>query len=592
MRIIVIAAVVLAACRINVGPTKPRDLTTEAERSGWTRTGRYAEVERLCAAYAAAFPAKVRCETFGTTPERRPMLALVVSGDGTLTPEAARRRGRPVLLIQGGIHAGEIEGKDAGLWLLRDLLEGDAEVLRAVTIVFVPVFNVDGHERFGPNHRPNQRGPVEMGFRTNAGNLNLNRDYVKVDTPEMAAMLALFGAWDPVVYVDLHTTNGAKFEHDIAVLVEPRTGAGAALSDAIQAGLAARGHLPLPFYPSFIVYDDPASGFDHGDPPPRFSQAYAAARGRIGILVETHSWRTYPERIRSTRNLLEVLLERAGTDAAAWRQAADAADAAGARLAGAEVVLTHDVAPTARTIEFRGYRYQRVPSEVSGGTWTIYDESTPELWRVPYYDVLVPALTVRAPAGGYLVHAGFAAAIAPRLDAHGIAYTTLAEAAPVDGEVFRATKVTRGDPFEARTRITLEGAWAREARHAPAGSLWVPIDQPRARLILHLFEPAAPDSLASWGFFDAVFEQKEYLEGYVAEEVARQMLRDPAVKAAFDAALADPEFAKDPRARLRWFHRRHPSWDERKDLLPVWKLPRAPGGAADRRAAGGGRRAQ
>src|SRR5688500_11665723 len=162
-------------------------LTTVAEQSDWKRTGRYAEVEALCRALPQAYPGKVRCEAFGTTPEGRPMLAFIASTDGTLTPAAVLKKGRPVLFFQGGIHAGEIDGKDAGLWLLRDVLAGKAlpGVLQGVTAVFVPVFNVDGHERFGPNQRPNQVGPEETGWRVTAQHLNLNRDYLKAEAPEM-----------------------------------------------------------------------------------------------------------------------------------------------------------------------------------------------------------------------------------------------------------------------------------------------------------------------------------------------------------------------------------------------------------------------
>ena len=168
-------------------------LTTTAERSGWKSTGRYSEVESLCRAFPQAFPGKVRCETYGTTPEGRPLLALVASADGTLTPAAAAKKGRHVVFFQGGIHAGEIDGKDAGFWLLRDMLAGKAlpGVLQQVTAVFVPVVNVDGHERFGPNNRPNQVGPEEMGWRVTGQNLNLNRDYAKADSPEMRGMIGL-----------------------------------------------------------------------------------------------------------------------------------------------------------------------------------------------------------------------------------------------------------------------------------------------------------------------------------------------------------------------------------------------------------------
>ena len=171
-------------------------LQTIAEQSGFKKTGRYEEVERLCAGFAKEYPDAVRCEEFGLTPEGRPMLVLIASRSGALTPEVARQRGMPVLLAQGAIHSGEIEGKDAGFLALRQLLDDKAApgTLKSFVFVFVPVFNIDGHERFGRWNRPNQNGPEEMGWRTTAQNLNLNRDYTKLDAPEMRAMLRLLDA--------------------------------------------------------------------------------------------------------------------------------------------------------------------------------------------------------------------------------------------------------------------------------------------------------------------------------------------------------------------------------------------------------------
>jgi hypothetical protein len=279
---------------------EPPALTTVAEQSGFTRTGRFEEVPKLCAGFEQAWPSNVRCVEFGRTPEGRPLLALVASGDGTLTASAARDANRPVVLIQGGIHAGEIDGKDAGFLALREMLEGTAAgaALERVTLVFVPVFNVDGHERFGRWNRPNQVGPEEMGWRTTAQNLNLNRDYVKADAPEMQAMLRLLGEWNPLVYADLHVTDGAEFEHDVSLNVAPTLAgddqlakAGAELRDELMRRLSAQGSLPIDFYPQFVREDDPASGFTVAIAQPRFAQQYWAERNRLSVLVETHSWK-------------------------------------------------------------------------------------------------------------------------------------------------------------------------------------------------------------------------------------------------------------------------------------------------------------
>ncbi len=570
-------------------PADSANLATVAEKTRFEQTGRHDEVVTLCRAFARRYPRQVRCLEFGRSPEGRPLIALVASADGKLDPRSAGRAGRPAVFVVGGIHAGEIDGKDAGFITLRELLagRGPAAALRAVTFVFVPVFNVDGHERFGPNQRPNQRGPAETGFRTTAQNLNLNRDWVKAESPEMVALLGLLGRWDPVMLVDLHVTDGARFEHDVAVIVSPEEPlahgldeVATALSDALMTDLRARGHLPLPFYPSFRSGNDPTSGIERTPSSPRFSNRYLAVRNRIGILVETHSWRPYPHRVRTTRAVLESLLTQAILQAPAWSRATRAADGAGARLAGAEVPLTYQVVPPARTIEFRGYAYDRQPSDISGSPIIRYDERRPQIWQIPYHDRIAVKAAQRAPAGGYLVPAAFAGWVGEKLALHRIRHQHLdRDLSRLEVEAFRAETVRFATaPFEGRFGAEVQGAWKAETRSLGAGALFVPIEQERALLAMHLLEPAAPDSLVSWGYFHAAFEQKEYMEDYVAEEEARKMLaRDPKLRAAFDAELArDPTLARDPRRRLRFFYRRHPAWDERFNLYPILRVGQAP----------------
>ncbi|KAF1723757.1 M14 family metallopeptidase [Pseudoxanthomonas japonensis] len=562
-------------------------LTTVSERSGFLETGRYDEVTALCDAFARQYPKAVRCTTFGTTPEGRPMKALVASTSGALTPEQAQRRGLPVVLIQGGIHAGEIDGKDAGFLALREVLEGKAApgTLDNLVWVFVPVFNVDGHERFGAWNRPNQRGPKEMGWRTTAQNYNLNRDYLKADTPEMQAMLHLVQRWDPLVTVDLHATNGAQFEHDISIQVEPvHAGdaglrkAGLALRTGVIDDLSKQGSLPLPYYPSFVVQDDPTSGFEDSVPPPRFSHGYYLLRNRIAMLVETHSWKEYPVRVRITRNTVVSVLDHVARDGAAWLAAAKQADVAAAALGGQQEPLTYVAAPTARTVDFRGYAYTRTTSDVSGALMTRYDETTPQIWKVPLKDDIRPGVVVDAPKAGYLVPAADAAWVAAVLKTHGVDYRLLGKAWNGDAEAFRASKSSFGaGSVETHQRLTVEGNWQHEMRGVPTGSLFVPIAQAKSRLVMALLEPLAPDSLLAWGRFNNAFERKEYMEDYVAESVAREMLRDPALKAEFEKKLReDKAFAGDPTARLEFFYRRHPSWDERYQLYPVLRVDTVP----------------
>lgn len=569
------------------------DLTTVAEQSGFRATGRTDEVERLCAAFAREWPQAVRCIEFGRSAEGRRMLALLVSH--------ADPRSVPLLMLQGGIHPGESDGKDAGFIALRDILRGSAApgVLQRIAILFVPAFNVDGHERFRRWNRPNQNGPEETGWRTTAQNLNLNRDYMKADAPEMQAMLRLLCEWDPLVCADLHVTDGANFEPDISLQAEPINqgdpllyASGRELRDQLIGKLTAQGSLPLPFYPDLAKTDDPASGFVLTVYSPRFSTGYVPQRNRFTVLVETHSWKEYARRIEVTRNTLVGLAELVADHGARWQVEAHEADEAAIRIGGAEVTLDYSSSwrePTkagattsgldasgAEIIDFRGYAYTREPSAISGDLVTVYDPNTPQIWRVPYRNRVEPALTLKAPLGGYVVPAAYADEIGTKLALHGISFERVPD--NVDGvraEVFRAARVTfSAAPFEGRMRAHFEGGWARETHSIRAGALFVPVAQPLARLLMALLEPQAPDSLAAWGFFNACFEQKEHMEPYVAEQIARQMIAaDPRLHDAFvDRIAQDPTFAADPAARLDFFLKRHASRDDRYNLYPVFRV--------------------
>jgi hypothetical protein len=482
--------------------------------------------------------------------------------------------------------------------VLRQVLDGERakETLKRVTFVFVPVFNVDGHERFGPNNRPNQVGPEEMGWRTTAQNLNLNRDFTKLDAPETQALVALLDDWDPELFLDLHVTDGAEFRHDVAVMIEPAEAGplplrapARALRDEILAKLTATGHLPTPFYPSFRKDDDPASGVVASAFGPRFAHGYWGWRERLGLLVETHSWKPYVTRVHATAEVLVASLEAAARDGAAWRRACDEADAQAAALAGTSVPLAFEPTKHETPLTFLGVAYARSPSAVSGGLVTRYDASVPQDWTIPFFDELAPSVSVTLPGAGYVVPAAQSEWMIPKLRLHGIAFETIPKDARLGCESWRATKVTwPKEPFEGRFEPAVEGAWAPDARDVRAGSIYVPLAQPRGRLVAMLLEPSGPDSFLQWGFFNACFERKEYMEAYVAEAEAQRMLAaDAALAKEFADKLAtDAAFAADPAARLDFFARRHPSWDERVGLYPVIRVDAPPAGQPPARSRG------
>jgi hypothetical protein len=288
-------------------------------------------------------------------------------------------------------------------------------------------------------------------------------------------------------------------------------------------------------------------------------------------------------------NVVMTLADMMTREGTGWRTQAAQADARAKKLGGQRITLDFDNGPHVATIDFLGYAYTRRLSDISGAVATYYDATKPQVWHIPLRDTIIAKVTVKAPAGGYIVPAADAGWMAEKLILHGIRFRRLdASDAPEPVETFRATKVTYGGSeateghttptFEGHTMVSLEGSWAPDKRSFPAGSLFVPIAQPNARLVVALLEPQAVDSLASWGFFNTAFEAKEYMEPYVEEQVASNMLaHDPEIAADFKKRLAgDPRFARDPGARLDYFYRHSPSWDERLNLYPVYRVTAEP----------------
>jgi hypothetical protein len=329
---------------------------------------------------------------------------------------------------------------------------------------------------------------------------------------------------------------------------------------------------------------------------PRFSTGYFPQRNRFTLLVETHSWKPYATRVRVTRNTVVNVAGLVAAHGRRWLELARQADVAAAGLGGSAVALDYSSgwrepgkagnatagrdSTGARIIDFRGYAYTRSPSAISGGLVTVYDPATPQIWRVPLRDQVNASLVVNLPRGCYVVPLPFAAEIAPVLEAHGIAFQRLDNPRErIPAEVFRAGSVHfSAAPFEGRMRAAIPGAWSEERVNILPGALVVPIAQRLARLIAALFEPQAPDSFAAWGFFNQCFEQKEQMEPYVAEQIAREMLEgNPALAAEFARKLEqDAIFAASPSDRLEFFLRRHASWDSRYNLYPVLRSASLP----------------
>jgi Zinc carboxypeptidase len=557
---------------------------TLAESSAYAETPRYAETMAYFTRLDAASD-KLCMSAFGTSPQGRALNVVVIADKGECTPEQVHASGKEIILVQSGIHPGEIEGKDALMAFARDLtvLGKHPDLLRNTVLVAIPIFNVDGHERVSPYNRINQNGPNAMGWRATAQNLNLNRDYVKADAPEMQAWLKLWNAWQPDLLIDLHNTNGADYQYELTWKFETTANIHPALAEwnrvalgkRVQRAMQKRGW-KLFDYITGVDDTDISAGLVMENSGPRYSTGYAAIANRAGLLIETHMLKDFRTRVLVNQDLLLEVLREVARKPGSLRKAvraAEAASAARASTADAPLPVRFQLSDKTREMTFLGVADQRVDSAISGAKWVQYDPKVPRTIQLPVRDDLQTTLSIAAPAA-YLIPVQWQTAI-DKLDLHGIAYTRIKTATKVSASAYRFDKVEWArQPFEGRLTITtLDQHEEAGEFDVPAGSVLVSTAQPRGDIAMHLLEPQAPDALIRWGFFNAVFEQKEYAEPRILERMAREMLAaDPALQAQFDAKLKDPAFAADRWARLYFFYQRSPFFDREYMRYPVLRL--------------------
>ena len=516
----------------------------------------------------------IRIEQFGTSPEGRPIYAVIASKDGaTLDPA------KPVLLAQAGIHPGEIDGKDAGMMLLRDIaLYGKSDLLDRANLILIPILSVDGHERAGAYSRPNQRGPRIQGWRHTATNQNLNRDFMKLDQAEMRAVMGLIHKYRPDLYVDIHVTDGIDYQYDVTYGYNGEDGVWSrspatakwlddAFKPAMNAALEAQGHIPGELV--FAIDDrDPKKGMSDGGLGERFSNGWGSAAHVPTILIENHSLKPHEQRVLGTYVFLETAL-RVLAEKAADLRAAVAADRA-LRPAEVPANFVADETPV-RTRAFKGILYETYDSPASGRPelrWL--GRADPELWQVPFYGSK-PILTLTRPTAYWVP--SYRADLIERLRIHGVQMETAEAPRTVAVDMLRLVdpKVSaRTNEGHVPITVTQVRTEARDWTFPP-GSVRVPTDQPMGDVAILLLEPQSSESFFAWGMFPEVLNRVEYIEAYAIAPLAEKMLAaDPALKAEFEAKLAaEPAFAADGDARLAWFYERTPFYDQRFRLYPV-----------------------
>lgn len=525
----------------------------------------------------------VKIKTIGITPQGRELKIVIVSKDRAFTPELAKKTGKAIVLIQNGIHPGEIEGKDACMLLLREILiiKEKQSLLDNTILLIIPVLNTDGHERLSPFNRPNQNGPKKMGWRTNALNLNLNRDYLKADSPEIRSFLKLFNDWLPDFMIDNHTTNGADYQYHVTYGIETHQNIDKDLVSWIE-----KKYLPSLLNKveedGFIV--GPYMEFKSGTiesgildlpAPPRLSHGYCAAQNRVCLLVETHSLKPFANRVYSTKSMMEHTLKFLNDnykEIVSLNRNADKQTIKNYLSDKKKFPLVLSGNGKFDKFLFKGFEWYDEHSEISGYTVRKYTNKPIEI-EIPIFNKANSLKKVTVPAA-YIVPSQFSNVI-DVIKSHQIKFNTLNIPKRLRVEKYRFTNVNFAPrPYEGRQLPAFNIECFSEACNVPAGSLIIYTNQRQLRVIVNLLEPEAPDSFVNWGFFNAFFERKEYAEAYVMEPYAKQMMKDdPQLKSEFYKKLnEDEEFRNNAGERLDFFYKRSPFYDKGENVYPIMRL--------------------
>lgn len=529
---------------------------------------------------AAKYPGKVQLEAHGTTDSGHPLHLAVISMDGDFSPESLRKKGRKILFVNNAIHPGEPCGVDASMLLLRDYLQEERlqDFLSDVVLVVIPFYNIGGGLNRGAFSRANQNGPVAHGFRGNAKNLDLNRDFIKCDSRNAQTFNQLYAKWLPDVFIDNHTSNGADYQYTMTLIPTQHNKLNPYLATYLNdnllprlyEGMVEKGWEMTPYVYARNTPDDGIASFLDL---PRYSSGYAALHHAFSFMPETHMLKPFKDRVQSTYAFMDVMvrfLHEHGDQLVAVRKKA------------IKKAMDQKVFPLnwgmdqsrADTIVFKGYTAKYKPSAISGLDRLYYDRDEPYEKKIPFYNYYESTLEIEKPIA-YIIPQGYREVI-ERLQWNGVELKQLSDAVELEVEMYTIKDFeTSPSPYEGHylhSQVEVEKQTKKWSYHQ--GDYVVYVNQAANRYIVETLEPQGPDSYFAWNFFDGILMQKEYFSSYVFEDLAAQFLEEhPEVKAALEKKKAeDKDFAKSARAQLNFVYEHSPYYERTHRVYPVGRM--------------------
>tara|TARA_R110000822_G_scaffold116597_1_gene248462 strand:+ start:155 stop:1912 length:1758 start_codon:yes stop_codon:yes gene_type:complete len=556
------------------------DFTTLFEKSKGTETPEYKDVIAFYTKLSETY-SEISMFSFGQTDSGEPVHLVVYNREGIFNVDEIKNSTKNRILINNGIHPGESDGIDASMLLLRDIVQNDSlqEKYKNSIICVIPVYNVGGSLNRNSHSRANQNGPKEYGFRGNARNFDLNRDFIKQDTKNAAAFAEIFHTVNPDVFVDNHVSNGADYQYAITHLFTQHNKLGGNLGaflqnemrPKIEESLENKGVNITPYVN--VWGTTPEAGFSQFFDSPRYSTGYTTLFHTLGLMVETHMLKPYKIRVGQTYELLFSIFDFTEQNSVIIKDL---------RSKATQEILANKTYPIQFKVDeekysdlsFKGYEGELIDSKVTNGKRLFYDKTKPFEKVIKYYDEFVVTKEVNIPKA-YILQQGWHDIIG-RLVNNKIEFTRFEKDTTIAVEVnhikdFETSKM----PYEGHylhSNTTIEKSSAKI--NFKKGDIYIDTNQNGVRYLLETLEAEATDSFFNWNFFDTILQQKEGYSAYVFEDVAEKiLLENPEIKKAFEDKLAsDTDFDKNPRAQLDFIYKNSVYYEKAHVRLPVFKI--------------------
>ncbi len=554
------------------------DFTTVFEKSKGLETATYEETIQYYSNLADSYN-EISIREIGETDSGKPLHIVTLNVNGPGSDFESLRANNRIILINNGIHPGESDGIDATMMLYRDIVQGKIEAPKSTILVTIPIYNIGGSLNRNSSTRTNQNGPKSYGFRGNARNYDLNRDFIKSDTKNAKTFAQIFHLVQPDVFIDNHVSNGADYQYTLTHLFTQHNKMGGVLGDYIHNQMMPQLEQKLKakswdITPYVNVFNrTPDSGFSQFMDSPRYSTGYTTLFNTLGMMVETHMLKPYKQRVEGTYELMKSMVEiteEQGDKISELRKNQAKIWSTGKTY---PIAWTIDTTQSS-TLKFKGYEGEMIPSELTGAQRLKYDRTKPFTKDVTYQNYFKPSDSVTIPKA-YVIPQGWYTII-DLLKLNNVEFTQIEKDTTLTVESYKIDDYkTRTSAYEGHyPHYNTKVKTSEEKVTFRAGDYIVKTNQKAIRYLLETLEPTAPDSFFNWNFFDTILQQKEGFSPYVWEDKAQLLLRaNPKLQIEYNIKVSyDEEFANNWFAQLDWIHKKSKNYEKAHLQYPVYRL--------------------